>query len=170
MTTENDWVVYRLWAPSSPLEYYGSTTQKLSQRLGGHARDLRKWQAGKGHYLTSFEIMKLSDARIELVEVVDTKSKQVLKAREGYYIRTNDCVNKNIAGRTHAESCAAWYTANREAAIKKRTAYNAEHRDEIASHNGLKLECACGGKHTHGHTAAHKKTKKHRAYAATLAA
>jgi len=166
MTTENTFSVYRIWSPSSLLEYYGSTTQILSQRFGGHARDLRKWRAGKGRYCSSFEIMKFPDARIELVEIVDTKSKQVLRAREGYYIRTNDCVNKNVAGRTTAE----WYIDNREAECKRVNAYDAVHRAEKAAREYVKIECPCGGKHTHGKTAQHKKTAKHQAYAATVAA
>lgn len=166
MTTKNTFSVYRIWSPSSTLEYYGSTTQILSQRLGGHARNHRKWQAGKYNYVSSFEIMKFSDARIELVEVVDTKSKQVLRAREGHYIRTNDCVNKNVAGRTAAE----YHIDNREHELKRMNAYNAAHRDEISARKGIKVECECGGKHTHGNTARHLKSAKHLAYAATLAA
>ena len=158
MTTKNTFSVYRIWSPSSTLEYYGSTTQILSQRFGGHARNHRKWQAGKYNYVSSFEIMKFSDARIELVEVVDTKSKQVLRAREGHYIRTNDCVNKNVAGRTAAE----YHIDNREHELKRINAYNAGHRAEAAA----KIECPCGGKYTHANTSRHKKTAKHLAYIA----
>ena len=166
MTTENIFSVYRIWSPSSTLEYYGSTTQILSQRFGGHARDHRVWQNGKGHYCSSFEIMKFPNARIELVEIVDTKSKQVLRAREGHYIRTNDCVNKNVAGRTQAE----WYVDNRETILQKQNTYKATHRAELAARAGVKLECPCGGQHTHGHTSTHKKTQKHRDYLSTLTA
>ena len=155
MATENNFSVYRIWAPTSPLQYIGSTTQTLSQRLGGHARDYRYWVAGKYHYVSSYEIMKLPGVRIELIETVTTTSKQVLHAREGHYIRTLDCVNKSVVGRTKAE-----YEATRYAA----------HRVEIAARIGVKYDCQCGGKYTHGAIARHIKTKRHLAHLATLAA
>ncbi len=127
MTTENNFSVYRIWCPSSPLQYIGSTTQKLSQRFGGHARDYRAWKAGKGHYVSSFELMKLPDVRIEIIEVVDTKSKQVLRAREGHWIRTLECVNKRIEGRSEAQ----YYLDNREHRIATATVYYEAHREEI---------------------------------------
>ena len=157
MTTKNTFSVYRIWSPSSTLEYYGSTTQTLSQRLGGHARNHRKWQAGKYHYVSSFEVLRFPDARIELVEIVDTKLKSILQAREGYYIRNFECVNKNVAGRTQAE----WYVDNRETILQKQNTYKATHRAEIAVRDGVKVECPCGTTCEKLHLSVHKKSKKH---------
>ncbi len=164
-TNTKTFSVYRIWAPSSPLQYIGSTTQKLSQRLGGHAVNYRRWVAGKCHYESSFELMKLPDVRIELIEVVKTTSKQVLQAREGHHIRTLDCVNRHVAGRTDAE----YYVDNRETRLKEITAYNALHRAEITARDSVKHDCPCGSSHTHGNTAHHRNTKKHLAYIAAQA-
>ena len=165
MATENNFTVYRIWAPTSPLQYIGSTTQKLSQRLGGHAKDYRRWVAGKFNYVTSFELMKLPGVRIELVETVATQSKQVLKAREGHYIRTLDCVNRCVAGRTGAE----WYVDHRETRLEEQATYDAAHRVEIAARSGVRHDCPCGGKHTHGNTLPHRRTQKHLTFVAAQA-
>jgi hypothetical protein len=153
-TNTKTFSVYRIWAPSSPLQYIGSTTQILSQRLGGHAVNYRRWVAGKYHYVSSFELMKLPDVRIELIEVVVTTSKQVLKAREGHHIRALDCTNKYIAGRTDAE----YYVDNRETLLKEMAVYKAAHRVEIAARDSVKHDCPCGSSHTHGNTEIQRST------------
>ena len=166
MTTETNFSVYRIWAPCSPLQYIGSTTQKLSQRLGGHAKSYRSWVAGKHNYVTSFELMKLPGVRIELIETVDTKSKQVLQAKEGYYIRSLDCVNKYVAGRTDAE----YYVDHIETRRNEVKAYDAAHRAEKAARQGVKCDCACGRSHQHGDTTRHRRSKHHLTFVATQAA
>jgi hypothetical protein len=163
MTTENNFSVYRIWSPSSPLQYIGSTTQKLSQRFGGHARDFRLWQKGKYHYVSSYDLMKLDDARIELIEAVDTKSKQVLRAREGHWIRTLECVNKRIEGRQQHER----YLIHRVERIQEAKERYDTKCDYITAQRAVKYDCPCGGKHTHGNTAVHCKTKTHQAYLKT---
>ena len=158
--------VYRIWSPSSPDCYVGATIQELCSRMSGHRAGLKRWSVDKTKlYYSSFEVLRFPDAKIEWLETVEFKTRAQLAAREGHWIRTLDCVNKNMAGRTHAESSAAWYVVNREAQLKKTNAYNAAHRAEAAA----KIECPCGGKHTHGHTAEHKKTAEHQAYAALTA-
>jgi hypothetical protein len=51
---------------------------------------------------------KYDDVRIELIEEFPCENKMELNAREGYYIRTLDCVNKVIPGRTQKESNKKW--------------------------------------------------------------
>ena len=159
--------VYRIWSASSPDCYVGATIQELCSRKSGHRADMKRWSADKTKpYCSSYEVLRFPDAKIEWIETVEFKTRAELAAREGHWIRTLDCVNKYVAGRTDA----AYYVDHREATLQRTNAYNAAHRVEIAAHKGVKLECPCGGKHTHGHTAAHKKTQKHRDYLATLAA
>jgi hypothetical protein len=43
---------------------------------------------------------KYDDVRIELIEEFPCENKMELNKREGHYIRTLDCVNKVIPGRT----------------------------------------------------------------------
>jgi hypothetical protein len=97
-------LVYTIRSKSSELVYYGSTIEKmLSNRMGNHRAKYKQWLAGKTNNCTSFQILALGDAYIELVEEVEVESKQHLRALEGKYQRENDCVNKCIEGRTPAE-------------------------------------------------------------------
>ncbi len=97
-------LVYTIRSKSSELVYYGSTVEKmLSNRMAGHRSQYKRWLAGKGGNCMSFQILELADAYIELVEEVEVETRQHLRALEGKYQRENECVNKNIAGRTQAD-------------------------------------------------------------------
>ncbi len=85
--------VYAIRSHQTQQIYIGSTTQPLSVRFGEHKR----------MYCSSKEIMKFSDCYIELLEEFPCANKMQLNRREGDLIRTMDCVNKNIAGRTSTE-------------------------------------------------------------------
>lgn len=85
--------VYSIRSRSRPdLVYVGSTTQPLSVRFGGHKRP--------SNDTSSRQIIDLGDAYIELIENYSCNSKEELCKREGEIIRSMDCVNKRIAGRT----------------------------------------------------------------------
>ncbi len=168
---------YVIRSHRSPLKYYGSTIQQLSQRLAGHHAAQKQYLAGKGTWCSSFEILALGDYYIELVRVVDFEVKAELHAVEGELIRTNDCVNKNQAGRTPAQH----YLDNRAEIRAQQAAYNAAHVEENRAYqatykaaNAAKINekntCGCGGKFTTCHKAAHIKTAKHKAWLAAAAA
>jgi hypothetical protein len=70
-----------------------------------HRRDYKSWINKTHNYMTSYEILKYGDAYIELVEECEFASKQEMQKREGHFIRTMECVNKLIAGRTTIERC-----------------------------------------------------------------
>jgi hypothetical protein len=53
---------------------------------------------------------KYDDVRIELIEEFPCENKMELNKREGHYIRTLECVNKLVAGRTKKE----WREDNKE--------------------------------------------------------
>ena len=98
-----DGFIYTVRSKSRPdLVYYGSTVQRLSQRMAGHRSDYKD-KTKTGH-CTSMQILALGDAYIELVEAVKVPSKQHLRALEGRYQRENPhCVNLYVAGRSTAE-------------------------------------------------------------------
>jgi hypothetical protein len=83
--------------------YYGSTTQQLCNRMAKHRCNYKQWLNGNFNNISSFEILKYEDAYIELVEEIEFQNKKELHAREGYYIRENNCVNKYIPCRTNKE-------------------------------------------------------------------
>lgn len=121
--------------------YYGSTTQMLCKRMATHRQDYKKWLRDAHGYMTSFKLLKYDDAYIELVEEVEFQNKKELHAREGFYIRNNECVNKCVMGRTHKEYIkdneeyfkeymTKFREDNKEEIKDQRRLYNEEHKEE----------------------------------------
>jgi len=103
--------------------------------------------------VTSFEILEFVDHQIELLETFPCNSKDELSAREGYYIRTTNCVNKCIAGRTDAE----YREENREQYTEYQKQYYENNKEKL----NTKIECECGCHVTRRNLARHKTSKKH---------
>ena len=148
--------------------YIGSTTTKLTKRLSKHKSDFKRWKNGKYNYITSFELMKYDDAYIELLELCPCDFKMELCRREGEFIRSMKCINKEIAGRTMDE----WREDNKDKIkIQKREYYETnkeivkeytkEYREKNKNKINRQYECECGGKYTQPHKSQHLKTKKH---------
>ena len=93
--------------------YYGSTTQKISARMGTHRRNKD---------CCSKQIIERGDYHYGLVEDYKCDNSEQLRMRERYYVDNNDCVNKVIPIRTKEEG----------AAMKK--VYQQEHNEEIAAY------------------------------------
>lgn len=128
--------------------YIGSTTQLLCKRMASHRSNYKMWSNGTYKYVKAHEVLKYDDAYIELLEEIDFINKQELYAREGHYIRTMECVNKTIAGRTKKE-----WTENNLEQIKN------NYKKSNTSHT-----CECGGKYKKYDFKDHKLTVKHLEY------
>ena len=103
--------IYKIWSTQGPHIYIGSTTKEyLSQRMDKHRSNYKSKTALKTTSKLIFEEYGIENCFIELLEAKDCKDKHELSQLEGHYIRTLDCVNKNIAGRT----CKEWYQDNKE--------------------------------------------------------
>lgn len=122
--------VYKIYSPSQPElgVYYGSTTQSLALRIGQHRSSAK---AGLG--VKSAVIIAAGDAVIVLVELCPVTTKEELTAREAFWIRENECVNKRVPGRTRAESSAAYRAAHKVEIAAQMAAYHATHKVEIAT-------------------------------------
>jgi hypothetical protein len=128
MPNYNNSKIYKIWSPTHPDDIYiGSTTQPLSKRIGSHRRHYKQYQNGKRHYTSSYKILEYGDAKIELIENVNCNNKEQLVAREGHYIRTMDCVNKNIAGRTDKQ----YYQDNKERILQQTKQYQQYNKEQI---------------------------------------
>lgn len=103
--------------------YIGSTTQTLAQRLVKHK--------GKNDGCSSKIILQYSDAYIELIELFPCNSKEELNKKEGEHIRANNCVNKNISGRTLQE----WYNDNKEKIAEQKHQYRKINKEKIKEYN-----------------------------------
>lgn len=119
--------IYKLYSPSKNLIYYGSTIQAISQRLGGH---LRKYKAYNNdntkQYYNSFLVLDCDDYKIELVEEYPCNNKTQLCKKEGEYIKNNECINKQIAGRTSKE----YHIDNADKLKEHRKQYNINNADK----------------------------------------
>jgi hypothetical protein len=147
--------IYRI--DGGGLTYIGSTTKNyLCDRLALHKSDYNRFLIGKRNYITSFEILKTDNYRIELIESFPCDSKDELTAREGHFIRTMDCVNNQIAGRTKKE----YYQDNKNEISQRHKQYYQDNKEKQQKRH----ECECGGKYTHANKSIHLKTKKHQNY------
>ena len=123
--------VYQIVCLTTGEKYIGSTTQKtLALRLAGHVRGFKSWKNGNQDFVSSYPIIERGNYQIELLEAYPCNSKDELNAREGHHIRTIDCVNKYVAGRTHQE----YYEDHKTEIIERHKAYNEAHRTERAEH------------------------------------
>ena len=118
--------IYKITDNTNDNIYIGSTCKTLEERLSRHKYDYKSFLKGLYNNTRSFDIIKNNDYKIDLLENCQIKTKQELLARERYYIENNDCLNKNIPGRTEkeyyidnkdkiSEYKKAYYEANKEA-------------------------------------------------------
>jgi len=180
--------IYTIRSPSTDEVYVGSTCEPtLARRMAGHRGNFKKWKNKKTNYTSSFKLLELGNAYIELLENYPCGSKDELHKREGELIRGHpNCVNMCIAGRTKAEYYAdnkdkvkQYQQANKEkiaARVKqyqqankdKLKQYREDNRERIKANKKKKYNCQCGGRYTRSGKSLHFKTQKHKAYETQL--
>ena len=94
--------IYKLVNDELNLTYYGSTCDELRKRLYGH-----KTKANKCMSKIMFEN---GEVKIYLVEKFPCNDRIELNQRERFYIENNECINKQIPGRTLKE----WIRNNKD--------------------------------------------------------
>ena len=101
----NKSIIYTIRSPHTDQYYIGSTSQILCKRFVDHKTHYKYYQMGKGHFLTSFKILELGDAYIELLEEINCENRNQLEKREGELIREHkaNCTNRCIPGRSIKE-------------------------------------------------------------------
>ena len=140
----NTSMIYSIRSPHTVNYYIGSTTQKLCKRFSDHNINYKAYLKGTGGFTTSFKILELGDAYIELLEEINCDNRNQLEKREGELIREhkNNCVNKYIAGRTkkeykidNIESIKAinkqYKIDNKESILKQNKQYRTDNNDKI---------------------------------------
>jgi hypothetical protein len=88
------------------------------------------WSNGTYKYVKAHEVLKYDDAYIELLEEIEFTNKQELYAREGHHIRTMECVNKCITGRTNKEYCEEYKKIHIDEIKEYQQKYRDEHNEE----------------------------------------
>ena len=82
--------IYKLISAQTDDIYIGSTKNLLSERFERHKSNFKN----KCKYISSDEILKYEDAKIELIENYSTTSKFFLEVRETELIEELKCVNR----------------------------------------------------------------------------
>ena len=115
------------------LTYYGSTIQTLEKRLIAHKAKYTSFLKVEGDYYSSFEILKLGDYKIELVEAYPCSSKKELELREKHYITSFECCNKCIPGRSKKQ----WRIDNKDKFLDNQKQYLEVNKEKINERNRL---------------------------------
>jgi len=133
MVNYNNGKIYKIVDNTNGNIYIGSTIKKyLSSRLALHKSNYKRFLEGKVKTCCSCKlIFENNDYDIILLELVNCNSNDELKARERYYMENNDCVNKNITGRTRKE----YYKDNKEEIKEKSLKYYNENKDKVLEKN-----------------------------------
>ena len=131
--------IYKIESMMGDKIYIGSTTkQYLSQRMVQHKSNYKIWKDGKQNKTFSFNIFDeygLENCEIILIEDYPCESKDQLTAREAHFIKSLDCVNKIVPGRTDKE-----YREDTKDKISTRMKdYRDKNRDMINEKTELKL-------------------------------
>ena len=135
--------------------YIGSTVQPLSNRMASHRKRYKYYKTGNANFVAVYELFDLhgvENCKIELIEKYPCENIEQLSKREGYHIKNETCVNKNLAGRTQNE----WYAdhkeqvkervrqyarANKEKVYENKKAYYENNIDHIKEYKGTKFYC-----------------------------
>ena len=136
--------------------YVGSTTkQYLSQRFVQHRSDYKGWKENKKKSFTSsfilFEKYGVDNCKIILIEYFPCNTHDELLSKEGEHIRSNECVNKIVAGRTFKEYYEdnkdnislynkEYAMRNKEILSQKQKIYSEQNRDKIKEYKKQYLE------------------------------
>ena len=97
--------IYKITCNITNKVYIGSTcSSNLQKRLAMHYNSYTSFLRGNYHYISSFDVLENDNFDIELIRLFPCNNKNQLHIAEGYYIeRYMNCINRNVAGRTHAE-------------------------------------------------------------------
>ena len=134
--------IYKIESHLGSKIYIGSTTkQYLSQRMDSHRGGYKQWKKDECKYMTSFDLFDeygLENCKIILIEAYPCNIHDERAAREGYNIKTLECVNKMIPGRTSKEyyednkdKTKEYYINNKEIIKDYAKIYRDNHKDLI---------------------------------------
>ena len=139
--------IYKIVCNETGATYYGSTVQKVSERMGKHRRML----------CSSRQIIERGNYGYSLVEEFSCDTIEQLHARERWYIENNDCVNKQIPTRTRKE----YRESNKEQKKQYDKEYNEANKEKIREKIRERVVCECGCEVNKNELPRHRRSKKH---------
>ena len=155
--------IYRIWDNGYNKCYIGSTCEELNRRMTGHRKNYKIHKRdGKGFTTADmmFDEYGIENCKIELMENFPCNTKAELHAGEGKHQRENDCINKNIAGRSMKQYCQ---DKKEHLGEYNKQRYQRK-RDTILERQRQLWTCECGSTVTVGNKTHHKQTSKHQNY------
>ena len=132
--------IYKIISDNTNMIYIGSSYEpRLSRRLARHKMNYNDWLKDNNKtYITSYEILKLDNYSIVLLENYSCNNRDELIAREQYYIDLykNDIINKNntIADKDYQKN---WVIKNKDIIKEKKHLYYENNKDKIAEKEKL---------------------------------
>ena len=187
MVNYNNGKIYKIESHLGDKIYIGSTTKEyLSQRMDAHRRDYKRWKNGKFTLTNSFKLFDeygVENCQIVLLESYPCNSKDELTAKEAYYIKTNECVNKIVPQRTSKEykednkerikknqkeyqelnkdKLKIYYEANKDVFNENKKIYHETNKEYFNTLKNQVIQCSCGKPYTHSNRVRHNKSAFH---------
>ena len=162
--------------------YIGSSVEKLYDRMAKHRNQYKRYKQGKSNYCHVFKLFDeygVENCKIYWIKDYPCQNKKELGAIEGEYIKSMECVNKQVAGRSkeqwtednkeklkmqHSER----YKRDKPTINEKRREYYKHNKEKVLQQNKLyrqeKIECECGSVISKALKKDHLKTNKHQQY------
>ena len=107
-----------------------------------------------------FEEFGTGNVKIEELEKYPCNDRAELLAKEGYFIKNTDCINKKVAGRDFK----GWYADNGERCLQSFKASYENSIDKRKAYRTTPFECECGSILTQSQKVRHLKSLKHQNY------
>jgi P2-related tail formation protein len=92
--------IYKITCNITNKIYIGATCKTLNARISNHKNDYKRSLKNKYNYVSSHDIIKNNDYKIELIENYPCNNKKELQEREKYFINTIHCINKYMKNKT----------------------------------------------------------------------
>ena len=170
--------IYKIVDVGYNKQYIGSTTENLSMRMARHRNEYRRYKDGKINKTMSFDLFDeygLDCCKIELIENAKCETKEELLKKEGEYIRSINCINKSLVGRSKKEhyednkeyilnKCKKYREENKEKRQEKDRLYREKNAVKIKEKQSEVITCLCGFTYTRRNKARHEKSKRHLEY------
>jgi len=181
--------IYKLVSNQTDKIYVGSTCKdRLCQRLATHKGHYNHWLKNNHKYVSSYELFKLGNVEIVLLETVNCNTKDELLKKECEYIdKYKDIlVNKQrpiITKEEEKERDKKYYEDNKEIILEVNKKYREEHKEqkqkqdkEYYEKNKEKrkereketMNCDCGSNFRKTDKLRHEKSLKHQKYINSL--
>ncbi len=151
--------VYRMVCNITGKQYFGSTVQKLSNRLRSHERCYERFLEGSKQKYGAFEILENGDYFIENLGEYLVPNFETLRRYEDEWIRNNVCVNIKRARLTNEDK-----HENSKIIQRRFKQSNPGKRKEYLKKFNVPVKCVCGNVVNRVGLRAHRGTKKHKLF------